>query len=298
MNSITDYRSETVTSKVLQALFIELIYEAKSHVPAVLTQDDDEELHQYRVALRKMHSILHEFHACMDNDIYDLLKLELKSMVSPTNELRDLDVFLANMDAYKAMLQPRHKKSIVTVENRLKKARGKSFEGVKQFVRSPEYLGMLSVVNDLTKEDKFYSTCSLNPIDKVLKNLVKERYRTIRKAAGKLTKKDDPMAFHKLRLSVKKLRYLIDTFAHLFKPTVHTRVAKRLKSFQTRLGRLQDIHIQTEHVAGEMKAGDEAAELLLIVLKNERKKSLKKVFRSIEKFRDKAFQKEIHSLFR
>ena len=296
MNSITDYRSETTTSKVLQALFIELIYKAKSHVPAVLTQNDDEELHQYRVTLRKMHSILHEFGDCMDKDIYGLLKLELKLMIEPTNELRDMDVFLENMDAYRAMLQSRHKKSLASVENRLKIERGKSFDGVKQFVKSPEYLGMLSIVNDLTREDKFYSSCSLNPIDQVLKNRIAKRYQSIRESATKLSRKDDPAAFHKLRISVKKLRYLIETFAHLFAPKPCAKASKQLKTFQTRLGRLQDIHIQMHHIAEDMKSGDEAARLLLAILKNERKKSLKKVFKSIETFTDPSFEKRLGKL--
>lgn len=296
MNSITDYRNETTTSKVLQALFIELIFEAKSHITAVLTQNDDEELHQYRVALRKMHSILHEFSDCMDRDIFGLLKLELKAMISPTNELRDMDVFLENMDAYRAMLQPKYKKNITQVENRLKKAREKSFEGVKQFVKSPEYMAILSVVNDLTKEDKFYNSCSLNPIDKVLAGRIAKRYKAIRNEAKKLTKHDDPKHFHKLRISVKKLRYLVGTFAHLFEPKAHAKVAKRLKSFQTRLGRLQDIHIQIRHVTDDMKAGDEAAKLLLAILDNERKKSLKKVFKTIDRFNDKTFEQRLNAL--
>ncbi len=297
MNSIADYRSETTTSKVLQALFIELIYEAKSRVPAVLTQNDDEELHQYRVALRKMHSILHEFANCMDRDIHGLLKLELKSMIDPTNELRDMDVFLDNMDAYRAMLQSKHKKSLKSVEKRLKKERDRSFDGVKSFVKSPEYVSMLSVVNDLTKEDKFYSSCSQNPIDKVLKNLLAQRYDAIRSEAKALSPKEGPKAFHKLRLSVKKLRYLVDTFAHLFEPGSYTKVSKRLKSFQTRLGRLHDIHIQIGRVQEDMHTDDEAARLLLVILKNEEKKSRKKVFRSIEKFTDKRFKKSLEKFF-
>lgn len=296
MNSITDYRTETKTSRVLQALFIELIYEAKSHIPAVLTQNDDEELHQYRVALRKMHSILHEFSNCMDRDIYTLLKLELKSMISPTNELRDMDVFLGNIDAYRAMLRPRHKKSLARVETRLKEERWASFDGVKQFVKSAEYLNMLSVINDLTKEEKFYSTCSQNAIGKVLKDLIAKRYGAILKDAGKLNPKSDPLKFHKLRISVKKLRYLIDTFAHLFEPKPRAKLSEKLKSFQTRLGRLHDIHIQMDNIAGSMKEKDEAAELLLAILRNERKKALKKVFKSIETFGRKSFQKRLDAL--
>ena len=295
MNSITDYRAETTTSKVLQALFIELIYEAKSHIPAVLTQDDDEELHQYRVALRKMHSILNEFRRCMDKDIYTLLKYELKSMISPTNELRDLDVFLANMDDYRKMLRPKQQKSLTGLESRLKQERNKDFEEVKQFVKSSEYLGMLSVINDLTKEDKFYSTCSQNAIDTVLRNLILKRYEAIRSEAKKLNQKSEPDAFHALRLSVKKQRYLIETFAHLFHPGPYAKVSKRLKSFQTRLGHLQDIHIQTDRIIDGMEK-EKGAELLLSVLKSERKKCLRKVFNAIGKFCDKRFYAQVDAL--
>ena len=157
-------------------------------------------------------------------------------------------------------------------------------------------MDILSVVNDLTKEDKFYNSCSLNPIDKVLANRIDKRYKTIRAEAKKLTKHDDPKTFHKLRISVKKLRYLVDTFAHLFDQKAYTKVAKRLKSFQTRLGRLQDIHIQIRHVANDMKPEDEAAKLLLAILESERKKSLKKVFKAIERFNDRSFAKRLNAL--
>jgi CHAD domain-containing protein len=295
LNSIPDYRAETTTAKVLQALFIALIHEAKSHIPAVLTQNDDEELHRYRVALRKMHSILHEFRRCMDKDIYTLLKYELKAMLAPTNALRDMDVFLADMTGYRDRLKPKKQKGIEDVQAQLKKVRQKDFEGVKKFVKSAEYVAILSVINDLTKEDKFYTACSQNRIETVLKNLMAARYKSIRKEAKKLTKSSAPTAFHALRLSVKKLRYLTDTFAHHFPKEPYASVSDTLRTLQTRLGRLQDIHIQTDRIL-QGSQWDEAAMLLHKVLQKERKKYLKKVAKNIGKLAKKRFAGQMDAL--
>lgn len=297
MNTSTDYRQQQSAGAVLQSLFIQLIKEAAAHIPAVLANNNNEELHCYRVTLRRMRSILQEFKSCMDHDIYTLLKEELRQMVIPTNTLRDMDVFLENMENYKGMVLPGDREAIARIEARLSLERNENFEEVKRFVKSSEYVNMLSVITDLTQTEKFYSSCSRNDIRTVLKKNMHARLERINKKGAKLDKKSDPRRFHAQRIAVKKLRYMLETFSHLFPPQEYRSVIKTVKSLQETLGRYQDLSIQTSRLLQGFEESDTTAAVILGVLQDEQKKIRKKSLKKLQKLSDSPFQKAFKKLF-
>jgi len=226
----------------------------------------------------------------MDEDIYFLLKTGLKNLVTHTNELRDLDVFLENIQRYRTLLPEKLQKNLTKTENQLFEKRNGLFEDVKKEFISPGYQKSIYIAKDLIKEQKFYSEYAENGIYSVLKNVIKKRVKNIKKRSKEIAKESKSSDFHEIRLSIKKLRYCIESFKNIYKKQKTEALLKELKSLQDLFGGVQDKELEImrirEYFHGDSGFSGFLASLIEEESQKERKKSckkLKKLFSSKEK---------------
>lgn len=219
---------------------------ARANENGIIANHDTEFLHDYRVALRKIRSVLSLFKDVYEEKQTDNIKVQLSDMMAPTGRLRDLDVYLLEKQRYYDLLpKPLHVGlnkmfTLFTKERKAEKAK------LARHLRSRTYVKEISKIFRLFSRRK-----KLRPGPKAHVGahgyacaLIWDRYRKIRKIAIGIGPETDDTEMHKLRIHCKKLRYLMEFFGPLFPSPEVKALLMPLKQLQDHLGRFNDYSVQ------------------------------------------------------
>ena len=119
MNTVADYRNQTITRHALRGLFLDLLAEAGSHLNALHAKADPQELKAYRNSVGKLTALVREFGECMDSDIHTLLMGELDALRRPTDSLWDDERILGHLDDYRSMVRPQEHTTLMETTKEL-----------------------------------------------------------------------------------------------------------------------------------------------------------------------------------
>lgn len=215
---------------------LELIHH---HLPAAVAGADAEELHQFRVAVRKTRAYLQTLHEYFP-DADDFLA-EFDWLAGTTNRLRDTDVLLASLqqdidaDIARA-LTTRRAAELRQLRRALQGRRCRAL-----LHRWRDWLAQLPERDDLKKKARL-------PAALLLQNRCLRQCRTLLKRGDAI----DPFAapartLHKLRIRSKRLRYFLEAFAPYLDLRGVKSLQKHLKALQELLGSHQDATVAIAH---------------------------------------------------
>ena len=219
---------------------------ARANEAGIIADHDTEFLHDYRIALRKIRSVLSLFKGVYPEDQIATLKARFSALMEPTGRLRDLDVYLLEKDEYYNLLpKSLHsgldlKFDMLAKERKLEKAR------LARHFRSTPYAQEMTALEQLFAKRhrlKPGPTASLAASDYACA-LIWKRYRKICGIAAGIGPDTDDAEVHELRIHCKKLRYLMEFFAPLFTGPEFRAVLKSLKGLQDNLGLINDYAVQ------------------------------------------------------
>lgn len=270
-------------SSTLKNFFQKTIADALEYKDIYLNDKKIEALHQYRVNIRRIHSVLVEFKECIHHEVYDLLKTELKILVKHTNNSRDLDVFLENIKIYKLITPYELKGKLHEMEERLKQKQNSQFDEIKKWFESKQHKKNLQIVNDIIKEDKYYLLCDKNDISAIMKKNIKKRIKSIKKRAQIIIKKHDMVEFHKIRLTIKKLRYSIEGFKEFNKNTEIKKMLLKLQELQKLLGDVCDKDIEIKKLKELQEQNPELINFLVLLIEKKMEQKKEHSFKELQK---------------
>jgi len=228
----------------------------------LLSNREDESLHQLRIAARRSIVLMDEFRFVSKSGQIHLHRKALKKMIDVSNRKRDLDVMrnyvhslgkaydaaaLQQLNGYLREMQMQADRKLFLYLQ--------SVEYSKDLESWKVYLEKVSK-NDCTAEGEA-------EIRSLSKKVIYERFSVIKKEIMSLDKKKRKRMkdLHALRISYKKLRYLLETFSSLYKKHELRSLLKQMKRIQNLLGHLHDNYQQKE--------------ILKRVLENEKNKTVK-----------------------
>ena len=246
---------------------------------AILENDPNRErLHQLRVALRKLRSVLTLLAKYLEiTETKELIKLA-KNFMKHTNEARDLDVYLEWLKQYENEILPKNlSQNLHTIQEHLKKKRQKAYERLKKSLQSKEFALLLDELRAFGTDEPDKKM----PAIIVGKRVVVKQLQKILKKADALSSKSAPHKYHLVRIEIKKLRYLLEFFAPVFDQKKFTKIIAHIKQLQNILGEHQDTLVQIEyleHFQNLSTKEQEALEFLFTYLKH-KAKNLRKKFR-------------------
>lgn len=204
---------------------------------------DDEFLHQYRIAIRRSRAIaesISEIHS--DAELRKAAKT-LKKHAQATSELRDLHVFLADLEQWQlregagmALVSSGARSYFANLADAEQQALAKRLTGKKYRKDMERWHQLISsrhfkkITRKLTSED----------IRKALDKRI-QRYNTMVQQLSKQAPDED---YHRLRKRLKRIRYL----AELDKPAFRE-MLRQLKYRQQKFGDFQDLHVQLSMLA-------------------------------------------------
>jgi triphosphatase len=232
----------------------------RSHEPGVRLGEDPEELHDMRVATRRMRAAIKLFKNALPERARHL-RDEMKWVATVLGDVRDLDVQLERLEEWSARADDEGYRDTLRRTSRLlekqrKEARGRMLAALdsaryERFERSFAEMLKLGPTPSLTpgaaaEEDPPTD----EPAAVAGRGLLRRRYRKWRKLADAIDDASAPEEYHELRKEGKRLRYALEFFAEVYGEDVTGRLIKPLKTFQDDLGLHQDDLVAAEWLRG------------------------------------------------
>jgi triphosphatase len=209
--------------------------------------DNPDELHDLRVAGRRLDAILGQFISSLPAS-FVRIRPTLKKVLRTLGDARDLDVALCDLEAFSRKLPESDQESIEPLRQHLASERGRA---------RARMLSVLDSVSVQKNVQKLTSLLSASPAAwqqssrelavTVAPELIRLRYRKVRNGADLLTPESSMEAYHEVRGRVKKLRYALEAVAVIYgKPA--DEMLRALRRWQEMLGVQQDAAVASRRL--------------------------------------------------
>lgn len=208
---------------------------------AVTENEDPEGIHQFRVALRRMRSVVRAYRDLMDEQVYRQLSADLKWLQGQFGPARDFDVFIAETLLPIANRFPDHD-GIAQLLTAARRHCAEARHHAHETLQEPRYAAVqLSLYRWLTTQSwrRASATASLSiPAADFADRLLKRRHKRLRNDGVDGTIPEEQL--HALRVDGKKMRYLGEAFRTFYKQKSYREYSAGLTAIQDCLGALND----------------------------------------------------------
>ncbi|MDW8395360.1 MAG: CHAD domain-containing protein [Anaerolineae bacterium] len=216
--------------------------------------DDPEFVHRMRVASRRLRAALRIFQP-INPEQCERFRDELRWIARALGEVRDLDVQLAQVEAWNAQgggFEP--------LAQMLESERDAARARLLRAFNSKRYASLIEDFSAFLRAGQAAPEFAALPARQIALSLVLRQYAAVRELGDALRADSAPEAYHALRIEVKRLRYALE-FIRWLRPKAVQRFLPRLVALQDVLGDQQDAHVAAERVGKllEQRALPEAA---------------------------------------
>ncbi len=223
---------------------------------------DPEGVHQFRVAVRRMRSMLSVFAKLLDPARVDWLKAEFKWIADQFGPARDWDVFIAEIlgPPLAAGLEPA---AMAELALAAEAQRQEAYALVREALASPRYATLVLRLSAFTETQGWApQPCPpdhplAQPIMEWAGAILNRAHKKTLRAGEGLADLDVP-ARHLLRIRVKKLRYNTDFLQALYDSPRKKKYLRALERLQDDFGHLNDVAV-AETLLAELTTGADAA---------------------------------------
>ncbi|MBE9639450.1 CHAD domain-containing protein [Salipiger mangrovisoli] len=287
---------------------------ARANETGVIADHDTEFLHDYRIALRKIRSVLSLFRDVYDTALTDELKTRFSALMVPTGRLRDLDVYLLERERFYGMVPDSLHPGLDRMFALFAEERAAAQKSLAEHLRSPAYRKEITALVKLFGSGRKSGRRKLARGDKAALpaydfacRLIWKRYRKICAIAEGIDAETPDHEVHELRIHCKKLRYLMEFFAPLFPEAPFKRLIKPLKKLQDNLGLFNDCSVQQDSLQqvlgrldgatpGDLQAAQSVG-ALIVVLHGRQLEERARVVGSFAAFNSAATRETFRDLF-
>jgi CHAD domain-containing protein len=203
--------------------------------PLIRTGDDPEAVHDFRVAVRRMRSVLKSTRALFDRVWLDALRDELGWIAGEMGAARDLDVLLAG-------LRKDAGSDAAPVLKVLETERRRAWKRARTALASKRYETLL---------DRLEAAVTAPPVRKSelsLEKVAAKEFAKLRKEARKLGPKTRAEDLHRIRIRAKRARYAAELAEMVTGRRRIHRFIEETKRFQDVVGAHQDAVVAEERI--------------------------------------------------
>ena len=240
-----------VAFAVLRRQFIEM----RAHESGTRLGEDPEELHDMRVATRRMRAAMKVFEGALPERA-KWLREELRRVGGALGEVRDLDVEIGRLDSWKRGADEESSEFLGKILDVMNKRRAEARKNLLGVLDSDRYERLESSFAEMLRRGPGIEQVlasgnghdpAQEPITDAAPALLLGRYRKWRKAAGRLDETSSPEALHDVRKKGKRLRYALEFVSEAYGEPVR-RLVEPLKALQDDLGDHQDAIVIAKHL--------------------------------------------------
>lgn len=204
----------------------------------VRTDEDPEDVHQMRVATRRLRSHLRTLEPLLDGDWAESLREDLRWLGTELGRVRDADVLALRLRASAATLPARDRQSAKDLLDRLAEARRGDLRTLLEALRSERYLALVERLVEAARAPRTRPAADA-PAREALPPRVRRRWRRLRRSASECGADAPPEQLHAVRIRAKHARYAAELVAPVFGRPAR-RFARAVRRVQQALGDAQD----------------------------------------------------------
>jgi CHAD domain-containing protein len=217
------------------------------HEPGARLGEEPEEVHDMRVAIRRVRAAIALFGDALPPRSR-WLRDEFRWVADSLGAVRDLDVQLAQAAEWAQSLGPEDRRALTPIveilEDRRRNARGRMIRDLD----SPRFERLVTECTEmLQRGPSAQSPTSRSPVVKVAPDLLGKPFRKVRRAGDRIDTSSSPSEFHALRIKCKRLRYALEFLAPVYRKPAR-RLVKRLVAVQDLLGLHQDAQVAMDQI--------------------------------------------------
>lgn len=219
--------------EVVRAAIASSVLRLIRHDPGVRLGEDPEDVHQARVATRRLRSDLRTFREVLDPDLGVSLREELGWLGRELGAVRDLDVQLERLRGRVAPLPPEDRPVAERLVGELEARRAESRERLLTAMRSGRYVGLLDRLVDAAREPAVPPAVAPVPAAMALGGVMDRPWKHLRAALDALAPDAPDADLHAARIRTKRARYAAEAVAPVF--------GRRASAFARAAAELQDV---------------------------------------------------------
>jgi len=238
-----------------------LLAEWRSHEPAARLGESAEALHALRVTGRRMDTVLGLFRAYLPATVRSG-RTKLKKLVGALGAVRDVDIRLELVSAFRSGLPEADRAALDPLRHQLESERHAArarmlrvldAKAARQWLDTlPDQLDVASTQLVRTGSREASASPHGDTALAVVPDLIRRRYRKLRKCARRLKQGSSMSEYHEVRIRAKKLRYALEVVAPTYGKTADEMLAA-LHKLQSRLGSQHDGDVITRYL-GQLAA--------------------------------------------
>ena len=217
--------------------------------PGTRLGDDIEELHDMRVASRRLRAALSLFREVLPEDVL-ALEDELRWVGRALGAVRDLDVQLVQLDEWLDAVEGDDRAALAKLRSLLVEQREAARAEMLEALDSRRYEAVVSRFGRALRARRAARPGpAAEPALAVAPDLIERRFRSVRKLGSRLGSGSPPEAYHRLRIRCKRLRYALEFLGDLY-PGETRPLVRRLVAVQDLLGLHQDADVAIDRLRG------------------------------------------------
>ena len=260
--------------------------------PGTRLGEDPEDLHQFRVATRRLRAVLRVARPLLDREWADGLREELGWLGGSLGPVRDLDVLVEHLTEELARLPEEDRAGAEPLLHRLAIERETARAALLEALSTPRYFALLDALEDAAAAPRFADE------EGSVAELAARDFTRLAKAAKAISPEISDDDLHAIRVRGKRARYSTELAAPLV-GSGSAKLISRAKRFQDVIGDHQDAVVAEQRLRGltaelqDPRAAFSAG--LLVERQHERRRSARaavpKAWRRLEKAARKVWPK-------
>ena len=239
-------RSAQEAVRVLALSYLDQIDQARVRLSDTL---DGEALHDFRVGVRRLRSAIRAYRAELKGGVSNKMRRQLRDLGRATNDGRDLEVQLAWLGKRAGQLRPEDAPGFYWLAGRLEARKGKTRDHAAAGVtRQYEKIGGKLRKTLSTLRIELATDPEPRPLSfqQATGALVRRQVLQVRDDLSRIRDASDAEQIHQTRISLKRLRYLIEPIARRNRRA--GALVRRFKEAQDLLGEHHDLHVLSSMV--------------------------------------------------
>ncbi|HWJ17663.1 MAG TPA: CHAD domain-containing protein, partial [Geobacterales bacterium] len=232
----------------------------------VLETDQAEGAHQLRVGLTRLRAAHRALNPRLDSPAFHHLEDDARTIARAVGELRDADVLIEDIYAPVAGAAP-VQQGFDALHHALQSHRTAKQGSARECLRGGPWSRLLLSLALWPAMLETNPSLQEQSIEDYAKQALRKRWKKVAKC-GRAIESLEPEEKHKMRRSLKKLRYMIEFFAPIFQSKDVKPFVKQLKALQDVFGYVNDVRMaeQIRTIAVEHGEGPDCAVAAGIVL--------------------------------
>ena len=213
-----------------------------AHESGTRLGEDAEELHDMRVATRRMRAALALFSDALPVRARHI-RTELGWLADVLGTVRDLDVQLERLAQWLEEVPDEDRGALADLARVLHSERDQGRETLLAALESVRYERLVTSFTTMLRQGPSRRSPAIRlPALSVVPGLIDERHRSATKAARRAKHSGAPADFHRLRIRCKRLRYALEFVSEIYDGHT-TRYVRHVVKLQDALGLMQDARV-------------------------------------------------------